>query len=512
VRGINPLTSPVGAAKNKVKKPAAEAPGKNPIMCLNELQPKITFECGEIGTNPDHSKKFRTTTDVDGETFEGFGASKKLSKTACARAVLYKKYGHNFTPEITVPEKTAGDTEIPVSRFCMDQELADTVAKMILEKFDFLVHGNMIASRRKVIAGIVMSKGDTMKELKVVSVTTGTKCINGEYMSDSGTGLNDCHAEILSRRCFMRFMYSELENISRNNGILPEESILELSPVGGYRVKSDVQFHLYINTAPCGDARIFSPHADKLRLFGVDEVMGETDSGVNRRSRGQLRTKIESGEGTIPVSSADGLQTWDGVMQGSRLLTMSCSDKVCRWNVLGLQGSLLSYYIEPVYLFSISLGSMFHPTHLMRAVNGRIESTLSGLPKPFKLNTPKLNLLTSPDVRQPKKSPNHSLNWTIGDLKEEIVDATRGITETRDFSRLAKYSLFCRWLKLGEAGKLSNREVINFPLPTVYGHAKRGSKSFQQSKERLFQAFKKADNGEWIKKPFEQDDFEVRKR
>ena len=65
-----------------------------------------------------------------------------------------------------------------------------------------------------------------------------------------------------------RFMYSELENISRNNGILPEESILELSPVGGYRVKSDVQFHLYINTAPCGDARIFSPHADKLRLFG----------------------------------------------------------------------------------------------------------------------------------------------------------------------------------------------------------------------------------------------------
>ena len=53
------------------------------------------------------------------------------------------------------------------------KELADTVAKMILEKFDFLVHGNMIASRRKVIAGIVMSKGDTMKELKVVSVTTG---------------------------------------------------------------------------------------------------------------------------------------------------------------------------------------------------------------------------------------------------------------------------------------------------------------------------------------------------
>lgn len=75
----------------------------------------------------------------------------------------------------------------------------------------------------------------------------------------------------------------------------------------GFKLKDGIEFHLYINTAPCGDARIFSPHEENSYV----------DKHPNRISRGQLRTKIESGEGTIPVKTSSYIQTWDGIIQVS---------------------------------------------------------------------------------------------------------------------------------------------------------------------------------------------------
>lgn len=67
-----------------------------------------------------------------------------------------------------------------------------------------------------------------------------------------------------------------------------------------------------------------------------------------------------------------------------------CVCLLCRWNVVGIQGSLMSYFTEPIYFSSIILGSLYHADHLSRAMYQRI-AEIEDLPQQFALNRPLLS-------------------------------------------------------------------------------------------------------------------------
>ncbi|KAL8164955.1 UNVERIFIED_CONTAM: Double-stranded RNA-specific editase B2 [Gekko kuhli] len=61
------------------------------------------------------------------------------------------------------------------------------------------------------LKGSPVQVGLNIRQAQVIVLTSGTKCINGEYINDQGLVVNDCHAEIVARRAFLHFLYSQLE-------------------------------------------------------------------------------------------------------------------------------------------------------------------------------------------------------------------------------------------------------------------------------------------------------------
>lgn len=66
------------------------------------------------------------------------------------------------------------------------------------------------------------------------------------------------------------------------------------------------------------------------------------------------------------------LRTKPGRADSPFASSMSCSDKICLWNILGLQGALLSEFVMPIYLTCIYIGDDFDLESSIRALVTRI--------------------------------------------------------------------------------------------------------------------------------------------
>lgn len=282
-------------------------------------------------------------------------------------------------------------------------------------------------------------------------------------------------------------------------------------------MKSDVFFHLYINTTPCGDARIFSLREDEQHI----------DDHPNRKSRGQLRTKVEVGQGTIPVEAEtlsrekyhyNVQQNWDAIIGGERLLTMSCSDKISKWNIVGAQGSLLSIFIEPVFFTSIVIGSLYNAEHVRRGLLERAKiATEIGLqkfnesPQSVAVEKPILASVSNPPKRQPSgKAPTLCLQWNEADQQVAMVNASTGQMEQSIPSQLCKKELVKKFLLLVKKKELIPR--VDFDLskgPYTYAEWKSKATDYQIVKNALVKGFEASGCGNWVGKPTEVDMFIV---
>nr|XP_020462845.1 double-stranded RNA-specific adenosine deaminase [Monopterus albus] len=448
-------------------------------------------------SGPPHEPKFTYQAKLGGRWFPAVCASnKKQGKQEAADAALRVLIGE--------AEKAAHTGElIPAEVPPPPPTLHDQIAMLSHQRFNALttrIQHSLLG--RKILATIVMRRGEGLGT--VVSLGTGNRCVKGEELSLKGDTVNDCHAEIISRRGFIRFLYTEL--LKHHDGTA--DSIFEPAEQNKLRIKPDITFHLYISTAPCGDGALF----DKSCSEEGNEVEGHQPLFENAK-QGKLRTKVENGEGTIPVESSAIVPTWDGIQHGERLRTMSCSDKILRWNVLGLQGALLTHFLHPIYLKSVTLGYLYSHGHLTRAVCCRLardgEAFAKSLPLPFMLNHPEVGRVTVYDsTRHTGKTKESSVNWSLPDQHcVEVLDGTKGKLDGNKLgiSRVSKSNLFSLFRTLCQ--RCGRIDLLSLPS---YAQAKMSAMSFQLAKQQFFQALSAHGYGAWIGKPLEEKNFEAR--
>ncbi|NXS37186.1 DSRAD deaminase, partial [Pomatostomus ruficeps] len=477
-------------------------------------------------SGPPHDPKFVYQAKVGGRWFPAVTAhNKKQGKQEAADAALRvligesekieRMEGMNVTEVNLLPKlglfvalpvrKMPSKSTLPVS----GSTLHDQMAMLSHQRFNTLtarIQHSLLG--RKILAAIIMRKGNKGLGV-VVSVGTGNRCVKGEELSLKGETVNDCHAEIISRRGFVRFLYSELMKYDPSNPSSAEESIFEQAGGKKLKIKNNVTFHLYISTAPCGDGALFDKScSDQANEMGQPQHQPLFENP----KQGKLRTKVENGEGTIPVESSDIVPTWDGIQHGERLRTMSCSDKILRWNILGLQGALLSHFLEPVYLRSVTLGYLYSQGHLTRAICCRMErdgNTLKEkLQAPYHINHPEVGRVSVYDsARQTGKTKESSVNWCLADESEvEVLDGTKGKVDglKLEVSRVSKRKMFTLFQQL--CAKNNRKDLLSF---SVYSDAKKAAKAYQAAKQCFFSMLEELGYGSWICKPQEEESFSV---
>ena len=84
----------------------------------------------------------------------------------------------------------------------------------------------------------------------------------------------------------------------------------------------------------------------------------------------------------------------DGLRLGDRVMHNSCSDKMAKWSVLGVQGALLSHIVDPIYVTGVVIGDVFAHGHICRALCCHSDCALklsnNDLQKPFEMRHPRI--------------------------------------------------------------------------------------------------------------------------
>ncbi|CAF1410882.1 unnamed protein product, partial [Didymodactylos carnosus] len=329
---------------------------------------------------------------------------------------------------------------------------------------------------------------------KVVAFGIGNRCPDPDHVTEGGETLLDCHALTLARRALIQYLYGELHYCLQDSSVTKIRSIFEYADdsLTKFQIKKNVTLHLCLSDSPNGDARDYLPADTNSEMNSMQVVQMRTAGHAPEFSQpehGSLKYKLSTGMDTI---IADPIQ---------RYAIMSCSDKILKWNVLGIQGALLSNIIEPFKISSITFLSGYKLEHTCRALccrlqNASIETCMLSSYYTF-VNY--LGRMKYPLVPEKTIESNFSYSWSLA-YQGEVIDAVRGKPVTGGMSLLSKLQLFIEYKSISH----QLRRMVS--IDSTYYIQKQAAKTYQQKKLAMKNYLERQKMGYWSfqKKHLEQ--------
>ena len=242
------------------------------------------------------------------------------------------------------------------------------LATVVLDHYDkLLANGKPVKDEEFTVMAAFVAKittkvdengleSHTQPILKVISMATGTKCVGEVLIDGKGYIIPDSHAEVLARKALVRYLLYSIIALVRDPKLqdkadFPLMKIEERDSLFPFKIKPTWQFYLFVSDNPCGDACIYSTRTGELAFTGaklshahnLNEQAFLNENGLviepSDQLLGECRTKSTRSDIAHPTSS------------------MSCSDKICRWRHVGLQGSQYLGLLGRVPLSGVVLGS-----------------------------------------------------------------------------------------------------------------------------------------------------------